>query len=328
MQIIVAQDGTGDYTRIQEAIDHSPDHSKEPILIYIKNGEYREKLHIEKPWITLLGESAESTVIAFDDYAKKVYPSGELYNTFNSYSVLIGANDFTAKNLTIANTSGSGDLVGQAVAAYVDGDRIVFDGCRLLGHQDTLFTGPLPEQPMDRSTFGGPKEGAPRVYGRQYYKNCYIEGDVDFIFGSAIAVFEQCEIFSKKRSADHAIQGYITAASTPEHLSYGYVFHQCKLTGDAPKHSVYLGRPWRIHAKTAFINCWMGEHIHPEGWHNWNKLESEQTTRYCEYNNTGPGATTDARVNWSHQLTPEKAGAYAVRDILAGQDGWNPEVDV
>jgi pectinesterase len=322
MIIVVAADGSGDVTSIQEAVDRLPEHAEEQRVIRIQPGVYKEKLHIHKPRITFVGEQAESTILTFDDYARKLYPNGEAYNTFNSYSLFVGADDIIFESLTLENAAGRGDDVGQAVAAYVDGDRIQFRSCRLLGHQDTLFTGPLPDAPIERTTFGGPREGAPRHHGRQLYSQCYIEGDVDFIFGSAVAVFEQCEIFSKKRPTEVEIHGYITAASTPEQLAYGYVFIDCKLTGDAPPQSVYLGRPWRIHAKTAFINCWMGEHIRAEGWHNWNKPESEQTTRYCEYNSTGPGAAADRRVTWSRQLSAEEAEGYSITRVFDRGDGW------
>ncbi|UQZ84214.1 Pectinesterase A precursor [Paenibacillus konkukensis] len=334
--IIVAADGSGNFCTVQEAVDHIPDNNKERVVISIKNGVYKEKLHIEKPLISLIGESAEHTIITFDDYAKKTFPNGEVYETFHSYSVFIGADDFTAERLTFSNSAGRGELVGQAVAAYVDADRVSFADCRFLGYQDTLFTGPLPPAPMKRGRFGGPREGMPRRHGRHYYRRCYIEGDVDFIFGSATAVFHDCEIFSKGRRfggedasgefPSNRIHGWLTAPSTPEDVHYGYVFHGCRLTGDAPPRSVYLSRPWRNYAKAAFLNCWMGEHIAAAGWDNWNKPESEATTVFCEYDNRGPGAAAQERAAWSSLLTAEEAEAYAISKVLAGSDGWDPAV--
>ncbi|WNQ13306.1 pectinesterase family protein [Paenibacillus aurantius] len=315
--ITVAQDGTGDYTSIQEAVDRLPEHASRPRLLYIRNGLYREKLYIDKPYVTLIGESAGGTVIEYSDYALKNYPDGTPYHTFNSYSVFLGGDDFTAENLTFANTAGSGKEVGQAVAAYVDGDRAVSRRCRFTGRQDTLFTGPLPEQPMDRSRFGGPGDTLPRCHVRHLYEECYIEGDVDFIFGSATALFLRCEIHSTG-------SGWITAASTPEGVEFGYVFLDCRLTGSAPAPSVYLGRPWRNHAQTVFLRCWMGPHIRPEGWDNWNKPESEGTVRYAEAGCTGPGAKPESRVAWSRQLTEEEAQAFTVQGILQGEDSWDP----
>ncbi|WP_338551953.1 pectinesterase family protein [Paenibacillus sp. KS-LC4] len=324
--IIVAADGSGDFTTIQAAVDAVPATNQERVVIYVRNGVYKEKLHIEKPMISLIGENVNETIISFDDHATKAFPDGELYHTFYSYTVFVGANDFIGENMTMINSAGPGEKVGQAIALYTDGDRACFRNCRLIGHQDTLFTGPLPEVPIDRSFFGGPREGAPRRHSRQYYESCYIEGDVDFIFGSATALFNRCEIFAKNRGAKEpeAINGWIAAASTPAHLPYGYVFNECRLTGDAPAGSVYLGRPWRNHAKTIFIRCWMGEHIAPAGWDDWNKLDAHPTIEYAEYASTGPGGSNDKRTSWSQQLTSEQAEHYAPEQILAGADGWSP----
>ncbi len=326
--MIVAKDGSGDFTTIQEAVNAIPENAQGWTVIQIKNGEYKEKLEILKPRVKLVGESVEGTVLTFDDYAKKTFPDGREYGTFNSQSFLIGADDFEAENLTIANTAGSGDKVGQAVAVYADGDRLVFRNCRFTASQDTLFTAPLPPKPVERATFGGPRDAAPRRNLRQLYDRCYIAGDVDFIFGCATAVFTDCEIFSKKRlvpeGGEKTIHGYITAASTDEDVPYGYVFSNCRLTGDAPEHTVYLGRPWRDYGHTVFLNCWMGAHIKPEGWHYW-KPEREETARYEEFGSTGPGAgKRESRVPWAKILTEEEAGKYDLNRVLSGQDGWSP----
>lgn len=323
--MIVAQDGSGDFITIQEAIDHIPPNSAERVVIRIKNGVYKEKLHLEKSNVSLVGDDPQKTIITYDDYALKTYPNGEPYHTFHSYSLFINADDILVENVTIENSAGPGSLVGQAVAAYVDGDRLRFRNCRFLGHQDTLFTGAIPKDAKYQPAFA---DRTGLKHSRQYYENCYLQGDVDFIFGSATVVFNRCEIFSCSRmiqdGPDKEVHGWVTAASTPETERFGYVFIDCRLTGNAPPESVYLGRPWRIYAKVAFINCWMGDHIKPEGWHNWNKPESEQTTVYCEYNSTGPGAAPDRRVKWSKQLTPDQAKDYTIGNVLAGHDNWNP----
>jgi pectinesterase len=321
--MIVASDGSGDFTTIQEAVDRIPDGNSERVVITVKNGIYKEKLHIRKPYVSLIGESADRTIVTYDDYARKKFPNGEEYHTFHSYTVFIGADHFCAENITFENAAGSGELVGQALAAYVDGDCASFKGCRFLGHQDTLFTGPLPEKPKDRATFGGPREGVPRRKTRQYYERCFIKGDVDFIFGSATAVFHECEIFSGARPGKQ-VHGWITAASTPENSPFGYVFIRCRLTGNAPPHSVYLGRPWRNYAKVAFIGCELGEHIAPAGWDNWNKPESEPTTCFGEYASFGPGAEAARRVDWAEAWGEAAADTFAIASVLAGADGWNP----
>ncbi|WP_347384887.1 pectinesterase family protein [Paenibacillus pabuli] len=327
---LVAADGSGDFATIQAAIDAIPDQNTDKFVVRIRQGVYVEKLHIEKPWVHLIGEGAEQTIVTYDDYALKTFPDGELYHTFHSYTALIGADDFTAEGLSFVNSAGPGKDVGQALAVYVDGDRAAFRGCRFIGHQDTIFTGPLPEQPMDRASFGGPRDGAERRKLRQYYEDCYIEGDIDFIFGSATAVFKDCEIFAKNRLSDHAsaeekVNGWITAASTPEDVRYGYVFIDCALTGNAPPQSVYLGRPWRNHAKVCFLHCWMGAHVKQEGWHNWNKPDAEASVVFAEYNSKGPGAGSRAgRVPWATILNEQQAMEYSLSRVLSGEDEWQP----
>ncbi|GAB3821952.1 hypothetical protein GCM10028895_25150 [Pontibacter rugosus] len=181
------------------------------------------------------------------------------------------------------------------MAVRIDGDKVMFTNCRFLGNQDTLY--PHGEK------------------SRQYYKNCYIEGTTDFIFGWSTAVFENCEIYCKKGGS------YITAASTLEGTPYGFVFLNCRITGDAPAESYYLGRPWRPFAKTVFINSHLGNMIKPEGWHNWSKPDAEKTSYYAEYNSKGPGANPKARVAWSHKLTKEQASKYTLENIF---NGWIP----
>ncbi|WP_291115439.1 pectate lyase [Flavobacterium sp. UBA6135] len=290
--LVVALDESGDFTSIQEAIDQSKAFPDERITIFIKNGIYKEKIKIHE-WntnITLLGESKEKTIITFDDYFNKMGLGRN--STFYTYTLLVQADDTVLKNLTIENSSGE---IGQAVALSVTSNRVGVINCNLLGNQDTLYaTGT----------------------GKQYYKACYIEGTTDFIFGSATAFFENCQIHSKKDS-------YITAASTPKDTHFGYVFKNCRLTAAEQITKVYLGRPWRNHAKTVFLNCELGSHILPEGWHNWSKPEAEKTTFYAEYNNNGKGAATNLRVKWAQQLTKKQIKKYTLKNILA-DESTNP----
>ncbi len=282
---IVAQDGSGDYTTIQAAINDSKSFPYQRITIFVKNGTYMEKIKVHE-WntnISLIGESKENTIITYDDYFNKIGLG--INSTFYTYTLLVEANDFIAKNLTIENASGE---VGQAVALSVFSDRVAVVDCRILGNQDTLYA-----------------SGA----GKQYYKNCYIEGTTDFIFGSATAFFDNCQIHSKKDS-------YITAASTPKDTLYGYVFKDCNLTASENVTKVYLGRPWRVYAKTVFLNCELGSHIKPEGWHNWSKPEAEKTSFYAEYNSFGEGASPKTRVSWSHQLSKSQAKKYSLKNCL------------
>jgi pectinesterase len=283
-KVVVAQDGSADFVTIQAAVNSMPDHSQIRLTIEIKNGIYREKLVIPswKTKITLVGEDKDKTIITWDDYSGK-----DKHNTFTSYTVLVQGNDFHADNVTFENSAGP--AVAQAVALHVEADRCIFRNCRIIANQDTLYTG------VDNS--------------RQYYVDCYIEGTTDFIFGPATAVFSRCHIHGKKNS-------YITAASTPQHKDFGYVFMDCKITTSPETKRLYLGRPWRPFAKTVFLNCALSEGILPEGWHNWSKPDAEKTSFYAEYNSTGKGANKSARVPWSHQLTDKEAREYTLENIF------------
>lgn len=295
--LIVAQDGSGTYKTVQEAINAVPDFRKAMTTIYIKNGVYKEKLNLSasKQFIRLIGEDVEKTILTFDDWAQRKNSFGEEKGTSGSASFYVYGNNFTAENITFQNTAGP---VGQAVALFVAGDKARFIHCRMLGFQDTLYT------------YG---------YGsRQYYYQCYIEGTVDFIFGSATAVFEDCEIFCKKG-------GYITASSSPDTSAYGYVFLNSRITGDAPDGSFYLGRPWRPYAKTVFLNCHLSKVINAEGWNNWGKESNEKTAYYAEYNSRGPGAAPGKRVRWSHQLDATGAQHFSVDKVL---NGWDPRKEI
>lgn len=305
-EITVAQDGSGLYKTIQEAINSIRDLGEKQIKIYIKNGTYNEKLIIPswKTNITLIGESAEKTIITYNDYSGKVNALGkDIYGidkitTYTSYTLLVAADDITLENLTIANTSGK---VGQAVALHVEGDRFKAKNCKILGNQDTLFVA--------------------TENSRQYFQDCFIEGTTDFIFGKATVVFQNCTI---KSLAD----SYITAAATSPRQLFGFVFFNCKLIADSSLKKVFLGRPWRPYAKTVFIQCNLGNHIVAEGWNPWKGdamfPEKEKTTFYAEYKNTGAGAITTSRVSWSKQLTGKEFKSYTLVNILGGSDGWNP----
>lgn len=319
--IHVSEHGSGDFRTIQEALS-SLTYSSSDRTIYIHKGIYRERLVIHLPHITMIGEDAANTVITYNFSAYMAMPDGMKRGTFRSHTCFVNASDFTAEHLTFENNAGPGAQVGQAPALYVDGNRIVFENCKFLGNTDTLFTGPLPPNELKKYGFVGPKQFAPRINGRHYYKNCYMEGDVDFIFGSATAFFENCELFSKNRQLP--INGYVTAASTAEGQTYGYVFENCNFTSNCPPRTVYLGRPWRNFAKTVLINCHMQEHICKEGWHDWDKPEAHSTFYYAEFSSTGEGATMPHRPSWVHHLTKQEADFYARELVLGGDDGWNP----
>ena len=288
---VVAQDGSGDFESIQAAIDASKAFPKERVTIFVKKGRYSEKVTIPSwnPRLSLIGEDADSTIITWGDHFNGINRGRN--STFHTATLRIDANDVELVNFTIENSAGP---VGQAVALHIEGDRVSVWRCKLIGDQDTLYVA---------------GEGH-----RQYFKDCYIEGTTDFIFGEATAFFEGCEIKSKKDS-------YITAASTPEGAEYGMVFSDCILTAEDGVKKVYLGRPWREYARTVFIGSELGEHILPEGWHNWGKEEAEGTSYYAEFENTGPGAITEKRVNWSHQLTQAEAKRITKEQVFKD---WKP----
>ncbi|MEA5139220.1 pectinesterase family protein [Arcicella rigui] len=292
---VVAKNGSGDFSTLQEAFNAVPLNNRIPTTIYIKNGIYQEKLILDstKNFVILIGESAKNTILTYDDFSGKVTKEGIKLGTTTSTSTRIVADNFTAKNITFANSAGP---VGQAVAMLVDGDKARFFNCRFLGFQDTLY----------------PK----RAGTRQYYKNCYIEGTVDFIFGWAIAYFDHCELVGKLDA------GYFTAASTPQNQAFGFVFNHCKIGGTAPAESYYLGRPWRDYAQTVFISCEMSNIVKVEGWHNWYKINAEKTAFYAEYQSKGKGGNTERRVKWAKQLSKDEVKKYKAKNVLSGSDGW------
>lgn len=289
--IVVSRDGTGNFRTLQEAIESARAFMDYTVTIYVKNGVYKEKV-IVPSWvenIDIIGEDRDKTIITYDDHAN-INKMG----TFRTYTVKVEGSDITFKNLTIENNAAQ---LGQAVALHTEGDRLKFINCRILGNQDTIYTG--------------------AKFTRLYFKDCYIDGTTDFIFGPSTALFENCMIHSKRNS-------YVTAASTPKEAKYGYIFKHCKLTAEPGVDKVYLGRPWRPYAYTLFIECELGKHIVPAGWRNWGKQSNEETARYMEYKNTGEGANVSERVAWSKQLTKKEAEAVTVDAIFGTQSNWNP----
>jgi pectinesterase len=285
--LYVAQDGSGDYTTIQAAINDTKAFPDQPITIHIRAGVYVEKVEVYA-WnthLTLLGEGSGNTTIQWGDHFEALALGRN--STFHTATLLVRGDNFRAENLTIENTAGP---VGQAVALAIEADRCRIAHCRILGHQDTLYV-----------------DGA---NARQHFTDCYIAGTTDFIFGGATALFERCTLHSRSDS-------YITAASTPPGRPFGMVFLHCQLTADAGVAAVYLGRPWRGHAQVAFLHCDMGPHILAAGWHDWDLTDNQSTARFAEYNNTGAGGNRTGRVRWSQALTKRAAKKYSPAQVLA-----------
>lgn len=314
--VVVAQDGSGNYTTVQAAIDAAPAGRTTPYIIFIRNGRYREKVTIpaNKPFIQLMGESVANTIVVWDDYNGKANPAGGVFGTSNSATVTVNANDFMAANITFENATGYTGDGPQALAINVNSDRAVFKNCRFTGGQDTLLAN------------GNGK--------RQYFRNCYIDGNTDFIFGSAIAVFDSCVIYPRDR-VDGNGGGYLTAANTPAGQAYGYVFRDCRITANRGVTSYTLGRPWQNDASTAdaaksnnkvvFLNGVMGSSVRPEGWSVWDAGTDVNKITYAEYKTKkfdGNLANVSQRVGWSKQLTDAEAAAYYNTTSIFGT--WDP----
>ena len=307
--LFVSRDGSCVFRSIAEAVEVCRAFMDYHKVIFVKKGVYKEKLVIPS-WLThieICGEDRDNTIITWDDHANikiakvGVVPTADdpdprqTMGTFRTYTVKVDGNYITLKNITIENAA---PRKGQAVALHTEGDHLVVINCRILGNQDTIYTG--------------------MAGTRLYFRDCYIEGTTDFIFGPSTAWFENCTIKSK-------INSFVTAASTPKDVKYGYIFNRCKLIAAPEAQKVFLGRPWRPYAYTLFMNCELGGHIVPQGWQNWGNKANEQTARYLEYNNTGEGAKTQERVPWSRQLTKKEAAKITPAEVFRMENNWLPE---
>ncbi|MFC2089010.1 pectinesterase family protein [Calditrichota bacterium] len=305
---VVAADGSGDYTTVQAAFDAVPDFYTGTWKIYVKPGSYYEKLlDRNKTNVVLIGDDPDSTVLWYDDYADIAG------GTSKSYSVAIDVDDFTAANITFQNTvvnDGSHNNQ-QAVALRTNGDRQAYYNCKLLGYQDTYYA------------WGG------RKIGRIYFKDCYVEGSVDFIFGRDAVLFDNCEIHINRHG------GSLTAASTEASTNFGLVFSNCTISADSigfngtPITSFILGRPWQAAPRTTYLNCYEPAAVAPAGWQTWNVSPA----LYAEYNCYGPGSDFSNRISIGRQLTAQEAADYTVENIFAkttdpsfGYDWTPPEV--
>jgi len=302
--IYVAADNSADYASVQEAIDAVPVHNSQDVMIHIKPGIYEERIEVsaDKPFITLIGEGEkpEDTVLTYGIWAGKILENGDPATTFRTGSLNVYANHFKAVNLSVVNSyDGSQNGGRQALAAYVSGYHIEFERCRFSGAQDTLYT----------------KDGS------QLYTECYIEGDVDFIFGGARAVFDRCQIHSINVNPVEEPNrgGYIVAPSTPASQKYGYLFTDCIMTGDNAENTVFLGRPWHPGSDPfaighcVFMHCQLGPHIREDGWKSHMGGFLTMNAKLYEFENKGPGAKEH---EMRRQLTKEQAAEYTKERVL------------
>ena len=322
---IIAKDGSGDFKSIQEAIDAIPGGGRTPTILLLRMDEYHERVIVNKDNVRIIGEARDRTVITHSACAKDLNPDGTERGTFLSFTMLVTGHNVEVENLTIRNDAGDGREVGQAVAVYAAGDRGVWRNCRMIAHQDTLFCGPLMDKivndiapRMSQAECVESVGDCPPTRSRQYFEDCYIEGDVDFIFGPYRCWFERCTLFMGKRG------GWYTAANTPETQPYGLVFHRCVLTGDCPAGTAYLGRPWRRFARTVFLDCEMDEHVAPQGFADWDDVR-KVTERYSEYATTGARADQSTRHPKQKRMTAQEAACVTIPEAIGGWDNWRPD---
>lgn len=242
--------------------------------IYLFNKIYNEKIKITIPNITIIGHE-KGSIIQNKDYYNKIHSDNKEYLTVRTYTLMVASNNITLKNITIKNLSVPNKIYGQAVALHVIGDNFKAINLKLYGAQDTLLAGPIPQDLTIRYKSLLPIDELSTKKSHQYYLNCYIEGDVDFIFGSGIALFENCTINSIG-------SGYICAPSHNKELKFGFVFKNCHLTRNNGVTNVFLARPWREYGSAAFINCHASDHIRAEGFHYW-EINRAKTCRFYNY---------------------------------------------
>ena len=316
--------GSGHFLTLSDALSAAAQ-ADGPAKIRLFPGTYQGQIVISVPGITLagMGDSPADTVITGALSAKEILADGKKRGTFRTYTLMVDAPGVTLEHLTVENTAGPGETAGQAIALYVDGNGFHGKNCRFLGHQDTLFTAPLPPKEIEPGGFIGPKQNAPRSDGTHYYENCYIEGGVDFVFGGAAAYFEGCTFCSNE-------PGFIFAPSTPKGRPYGYVCRDCRFTASwlsqsgssspsdgAPSDPVYLGRPWRDYGKAVLISCWIDSHIHPSGWDDWGKAEARKTVLFAQYGCLGPGSSTASWPSWCTSLPKKDLPFYEKEQVLS-----------
>ncbi|MCM1164493.1 MAG: pectinesterase family protein [Lachnospiraceae bacterium] len=284
---------------IAEAVRAAGPHTR----VLLSEGVYRQKTEISVPYIELVGAGTDKTVIVHDDYAKKIHADGKEYNTFRTYTLAVLAPHVNFKDLAVENDALKPEEKGQEVALTVYADDFYAENCAFISTQDTVFCGPLPSDLIVR--YDGFLKNELRAEGnsRQIYKNCYIAGTVDFIFGCADALFENCEIKSLYDVRGH---GYAAAPAHAPDRETGFVFDRCRFTRDerVANGSIYLARPWRDYGKASFIDCSYGAHIAPEGFDKWNDTERDKTARFSEY-----GVPRAGRVPWSRELTAAEKDA-------------------
>ncbi|KAH0652524.1 hypothetical protein KY289_030202 [Solanum tuberosum] len=305
--VVVALDGTGNFTRIKDAIDAAPQLSTKRFVIYIKKGIYKEYVEIsKKKWnIMMIGDGIDVTIIS----GNRNFIDG--WTTYRSATFAVKGQGFIARDITFENTAGPEKH--QAVAFRSDSDLSVLFRCAVRGYQDTLYAHSM----------------------RQFYRDCTITGTVDFIFGDGTAIFQNCQILARKGLSQQ--KNTITAQGRKEIAeTTGFTIQFSNISGEpdllASLNSTYtyLGRPWKTYSRTVIMQSYLSNVIRPQGWLEWNGNISLDTLYYAEYQNYGPGAGLGGRVNWPgfHLLNDSsQANNFTVSQFLLG-NSWLPPTGV
>ncbi|KAI3823778.1 hypothetical protein L1987_05219 [Smallanthus sonchifolius] len=294
--ITVDINGYGDYTTVQAAVDSVSTNNRKNILIHILAGVYVEKVVVpaSKPYITFRGEGKNTTVIQWDDQASDLGPDGQQLRTYRTASVIVYASYFSARNISFKNTTPA-PLPGmhgwQAVAFWISGDKAYFSGCGFYGAQDTL---------CDDA-------------GRHYFKECYIEGSIDFIFGNGRSMYKDCELHSiATRFGSIAAQD----RRTPDDKS-GFAFVDCRVTGTGP---LYVGRAMGQYSRIVYSKTYFDDVVAPGGWDDWDDTSNKNKTAFFGvYRCWGPGAAAVRGVSWARELNYDSAHKFLAKSFVNGR---------
>ena len=309
--VTVAVDGSAEFNTLTAAA--AAQDPAQPLHFVLGAGTYYERPFLELADYIITGAGMGQTVISAGAAGRAPWPGEERTGTFRSQTLFLGGGSARLEHLTVENTAGDGADRGQALAVYADASRVCMVDVSLHGNQDTLFTAPLPLAVRQKNGFRGPRENTPRLDTRQYYRDCEISGNIDFIFGGANAVFDRCRIVPV---AHRGVTSYIAAASTPQGKP-GYLFANCTVQGNSPAGSVYLGRPWRQYARVYWLDCNLSDEIIPLGWDNWSDPANEETVHFGEYGSKGPGAPKASPARAGYAALNDEASAQEMRAMLA-----------
>ncbi|CAN8234198.1 unnamed protein product [Cochlearia groenlandica] len=301
--LVVDLNGGGNFTTVQSAVDAVPELSSSTTLIIINPGIYREKVLVNKNKMNLVlqGGGYQRTSIEWSDTAELAGGTEKSY-TFGVYGSNFIANGISFKyNAPEPQPGVNGSM---AVAMSVSGDKAAFYRCGFYGFQDTLLDGGL---------------------GRHYFRNCFIQGSVDFIYGNGRSIYQDCTIKSVAKASVGGITGFITAQGKDSRSERsGFSFVNCTVDGTG---KILLGRAWRVYASVVFSRTYMAGIIAPKGWNDWDNATRDKTVMFGEHRCSGPGAYYRGRVSYSHQMTDAMARRFTNLSYIDGAEWLNPALD-